>query len=604
MPRLTLIATVITALVTGVIGYSGQPSQTQSEKSDKLAELFDPAVVGRSVCGAAGVQRKSLLRQALEAAQSNQAFAMADRDAAKSLPPVYDDLGSLSYDVSTNSGDAQAYFNQGLRFTYAFNHAEAIRSFAAGSEVDPDCALCAWGEAYALGPNINAAMAPPAVEPALAALARAQAAAENATSKEQALINALATRYGSDAATKPSPYNRAFATAMLELQTQYPEDPEIAVITADAIMNERPWIYWEADGRTPAGRNGQAIALVEQVLANDPEHPGAIHLYIHLVEASTTPERAEPYADTLSGLMPGAGHIVHMPSHIYYRIGRYIDSLERNKIAVAVDEDYFQRPEAIKGGMYQLGYYPHNVHFVLASAQMAGDAKTSLEYAAKLDKILPNEGIDAAPYAHPIKSAPLFAYAQFGDAETILVLPKPSDGAPYVQAMWHYARAVAFAMQKESTQALAEVDAIAELNNTADLRPVSATGVPAKALLSVAQQVALGRIAQSEGDLDTAIERFEAGAELQSTINYMEPPYWYYPVRQSLGAVYLAAGRVDDAIQTFKTSLVEAPNNAWSLYGLQQAYEAKGDTTAAGYTNDLLRNAWIDRDAGLDMSRL
>ena len=606
MPRLSLIAAaaVTTALVTGVVSFSGQPIQSHTAKNDKLAELFDPATVGRSVCGPAGVQRKSLLRQALEAAQSSQAFAMADRDAATPLPPVYDDLGTLNYDVSTGSGEAQAYFNQGLRFTYAFNHAEAIRSFSAGSEVDPDCALCAWGEAFALGPNINAAMAPPAVEPALAALARAEAAAENATPKEQALIKALATRYGPDAATKPAPYNRAFASAMLELQAQYPDDPEIAVITADAIMNERPWTYWEADGRTPAGRNGQAIALVEQVLAKDPEHPGAIHLYIHLVEASTTPERAEPYADTLSGLMPGAGHIVHMPSHIYYRIGRYIDSLDRNKIAVAVDEDYFQRPEAIKGGMYQLGYYPHNVHFVLASAQMAGDAKTSLEYAAKLDTILPNEGIEAAPYAHPIKSAPLFAYAQFGDAATILALPEPGDGAPYVKAMWHYARAIAFAMQKDSVRALAEVDAIADINNTADLRAVSATGVPAKVLLSVAQQVALGRIAQSEDDVETAIKRFEAGAELQDTINYMEPPYWYYPVRQSLGAAYLAAGRVDESIQAFKASLVLAPNNAWSLYGLQQAYEAKGDTTAAGYTRDLLQNAWIDQQAGLDMSRL
>lgn len=606
MPSSKHLATalVTTALVTGVVGYTGTKPEPRVVNTEKMAELFDPVSVRTATCGPAGGERKSLLRQALEAAQANQAFAAASREAASPLPRLYDDLGSLTYDVSTESADAQAYFNQGLRFVYAFNHAEAIRSFQAGQQVDPDCALCAWGEAYALGPNINAAMPPQAVEPALTALARAEAAAGNASPKEQALIKALATRYGPDASSKPGPYNKAFATAMLEVQAQYPDDPEIAVITADAIMNERPWIYWEADGRTPAGRNDQGIALVEQVLAQDAKHPGAIHLYIHLVEASTTPERAEPFADTLSALMPGAGHIVHMPSHIYYRIGRYKDSLETNVAAVATDEAYFQQPDAIKGGMYELGYYPHNVHFVLVSAQMGGDSRTSLEYAAKLDEILPNEGIEAAPYAHPIKSAPLFAHAQFSDADTILALPAPGDGAPYVKAMWHYARAVAYAGLKDSDMAYAEVDAIAAINNTADFRAISAGGVPAQVLLSIAQQVALGRIAQAEGDLETATKRFKAGSELQDTINYMEPPYWYYPVRQSLGAVYLAAGRTEDAIQEFKASLILAPNNAWSLYGLRKAYAAKGDVVAEQFTADLLQNAWIDGASDLDLNQL
>lgn len=604
-PKPLAAALLTTALVTGVVGYTATPSQTDAIDPDKMAELFDPASVGVSACGPTGGERKSLLRQALEAAQANQAYAMASREAGSPLPRLYDDLGTLTYGVSTQDTDAQAYFNQGLRFVYAFNHAEAIRSFQGGQQVDPDCAMCAWGEAYALGPNINSPMAPNAVEPALAALARAQAVAEKASPKEQAMIAALATRYGPDASSKSAPYNRAFASAMLEVQAQYPDDPEIALVTADAIMNENPWIYWEVDGRTPSGRNGKAIALVEQVLAQDPEHPGAIHLYIHLVEASTTPERAEPYADAMNkGLMPGAGHIVHMPSHIYYRIGRYIDSLETNKVAVAVDEAYFQRPEAIKGGMYELGYYPHNVHFVLVSAQMAGDAQTSLDYAAKIDEILPIEGIAAAPWVHPVKAAPLFAHAQFSDADTILALPDPGDEAPYVKAMWHYARAVAFAGQKDSDKAYAEIDAIAALNDTADFRALSAGGVPAQVLLSIAQQVALGRIAQAEGDLDTAIKRFEAGSDLQDTINYMEPPYWYYPVRQSLGAAYLAAGRTDDAIQAFKASLIEAPNNAWSLYGLEQAYKAKGDSTAAQYTSDLLQNAWIDKGGELDLNQL
>ncbi len=604
-PKTLAAALVTTAFVTGIVGYTGSSHTPEPVRTDKIAELFDPAVVRRSTCGLAGVQRKSLLHHMLQAAGPQQALAMAERDAAALPTPLYDDLGSLNYDVTTDDADAQAFFNQGLRFTYAFNHAESVRSFAAGYEVDPTCAMCAWGEAYALGPNINAVMAPQALEPAMDALARAQAAAVNVSAKEQAMIEALATRYGPDAADKPAPYNRAFATAMLAVQARYPNDPEIALVAADAIMNEAPWSYWQTDGRTNAGRNAQGIALVEQVLADTPDHPGAIHLYIHLMEASMMPEKAEPYADTLSALMPGAGHIVHMPSHIYYRVGRYIDSLNTNKVAVEVDEEYFQRPEAIRGGLYELGYYPHNVHFVMASAQMAGDAETSLEYAAKVDALLPIDAVAAAPVmVHPVKAAPLFAYTQFADADTILALPDPGMGAPYVKAMWHYARAVAFAKQKKSDSALTEVDAIAEINNTADFLAFSAARVPANALLSIAQNVALGRIAQSEGDLETAIARFEAGASIQDTINYMEPPYWYYPVRQSLGATYVAAGRVDDAIQAFKASLIEAPNNAWSLYGLQQAYEAKGDETAAGYTNDLLQNAWIDRAAGLDMNRL
>jgi len=603
-PKLLAATALTTVLVTGAVGYSASSNQPQPVDMDKMAELFDPAVVGGSACGPAGGERKSLLRRALEAAQANQAFASASRNASSPLPRLYDDLGTLAYDVSTREADAQDYFNQGLRFVYAFNHAEAARSFQAGQQVDADCALCAWGEAWALGPNINAPMAPYAVEPALAALAKAEEVAAKASPKEQAMIAALATRYGPDASTKPAPYNRAFASAMLEVQAAYPDDPEIAVVTADAIMNESPWIYWEANGRTNAGRMDKAIALVEQVLAADPAHPGAIHLYIHSMEASMMPEKAEPFADTLNGLMPGAGHIVHMPSHIYYRVGRYKDSLSTNLVAVETDEAYFQRPEAIKGGMYELGYYPHNVHFVLVSAQMAGDAKTSLEYAAKLDEILPNEGIEAAPYAHPIKVAPLFAHAQFSDAATILALPEPGDGAPYVKAMWRYARAVAFAGQKASDKAYGEIDAIAALNDTADFRAISAGGVPAQVLLSIAQQVALGRVAQAEGDVETAIKRFEAGASLQDTINYMEPPYWYYPIRQSLGAAYLAAGRTDDALQAFKASLITAPNNAWSLYGLEQAYKVKGDTAAAGYTADLLENAWIDRGAELNLDQL
>lgn len=599
------ISTGAAGIIVGsfIVAVSGglDSADTQSEK---MAELFSPASVTGSMCGVAGQQKPSLLRQALATAAISQAQAATSQKDSDALPPLYNDLGTLTYAVTSDVPLAQAYFDQGLRFVYAFNHGEAVRSFQTAQQLDPDCALCAWGEAYALGPNINAAMAPDAIEPALAAVAKAQAAAAKATPREQALIHAMALRYGEDAARRPKPYNETFATAMLAVQKAFPNDHEIALVTADAIMNETPWTYWEADGATSVGRMGAAVTLVEGVLADNPLHPGAIHLYIHIVEASTTPERAEPYADQMHGLMPGAGHIVHMPSHIYYRIGRYLDSLETNMGAVAVDEAYFQRPEAITGGMYQFGYYPHNVHFVLVSAQMAGDSKASLKFADKLDALLPMEMVNTAPWVQPVKVSPLFAYAQFGTHQQVMALPDPGASSPYVKAMWHYTRAVSLAKKGESDAALAEVDAISDLNDKANFRALIRGGVPAPTLLSIAQQVALGRIAQANDDVESAIAHFEAGVELQDTVNYMEPPYWYYPVRQSLGAAYIAAGRFDEAERALKASLIETPNNGLALYGLSEVYKIKGDDVARSYTGDLLVNAWAGDADGLTLSGL
>ncbi|MEQ8509197.1 MAG: hypothetical protein RIB43_09355 [Rhodospirillaceae bacterium] len=596
------LAGVITA------GLAFQPSKETALPidADKMAELFSPAGTAQSICGPAGQrgQQPSLLKQAFEAAAMSKAYAAEETEDEEVLPPLYSDLGTIAFTVTTESQKAQAYFNQGLRFITGFNHAEAVRSFQAAQSLDPECAMCDWGEAYALGPNINAAMSPEAGAQALKAAQRAEKKASEAAPREQALIAALQQRYGDRAAQRPGSFNTAFADAMIEVQAAYPEDHEIALLTADAIMTESPWQYWEADGRTSAGRVGTAIELVEGVLSYNPKHPGAIHQYIHLVEASTTPERAEPYADQMHGLMPGAGHIVHMPSHIYYRIGRYLDSLETNIEAVAVDEAYFQRPEAIKGGMYEFGYYPHNIHFVLVSAQMAGDRARTLAFADKLDALLPIEMVNTAPWVQPVKASSLFAYAQYGSHEQVMALPDPGELSPYVKAMWHYARAVSLAGAGDSALALNEVDEIAALNEQADFRALVRGGVPAPTLLSIAQQVALGRIAQTDGNLNAAIQHFEAGVSLQDTVNYMEPPYWYYPVRQSLGAAYMAAGRTDDAVQVFKASLINAPNNGLVLYGLLETYKTLGDDVAASATEDLLLNAWAGEAADLDLRNL
>src|SRR6516164_5295397 len=298
---------------------------------------------------------------------ASPALAFADSD-----PPIWDGLGSLSYKVTTSSAAAQVYFDQGLRLTYAFNHEEAQRAFRKAQKLDPDCAMCFWGEALVLGPIINMPMVEEAVAPAFAAMQKARALAAKASAREQALITALSARYVEDAKADRTQLDAAYAAAMANVAAQFPQDNEIGVLYAESVMNLSPWDYWQPGGREPNPQSGPIVPTLERVLARDPDHPGAVHYYIHAVEASDRPKRAEPYADRLRGAVPGAGHLVHMPSHIYYRIGRYLDALGDNKTAVAVDETYLAANE-VPMGVYRLGYYPHNVHFVMASALMAGD---------------------------------------------------------------------------------------------------------------------------------------------------------------------------------------------------------------------------------------
>ena len=291
---------------------------------------------------------------------------------------------------------------------------------------------------------------------------------------------------------------------------------------------------------TPNPQSGPIVPTLERVLARDPNHPGAIHYYIHAVEASDRPERAEPYADRLRGAIPGAGHLVHMPSHIYYRVGRYLDALADNKTAAEVDEKYLAATNAPMG-VYRLGYYPHNVHFVLASAQMAGDGPTVIAAAEKLRGLIPDEVARVIALVQPVKAAPYFAHALFSPSATVLALPDPGDAIPYVKAMWHYARGVASAAQGDFSAAKAEANAIAALEG-GDFTLLNASGVPAKDVLALARTVIEARVAQRQGDKAAAIERFERAAALQDGLPYMEPPYWYYPVRQSLAVALMQAG--------------------------------------------------------------
>jgi len=522
---------------------------------------------------------------------------------ADSEPPLWEGLGPLTYKITTANAEAQAYFDQGLRLAYAFNHGEAQRAFRKAQKLDPNCAMCFWGEALVLGPNINLPMQDDAIAPALAAAEQARALSANASPREQALIAALATRYAADPKAERAKLDAAYAGAMADVAAKFPDDNDIAALYAEAVMDLSPWNYWQPGGAEPNPQSAPILPTLERVLAKDPNHAGAIHLYIHAVEASDRPQRAEPYADRLRGAMPGAGHLVHMPSHIYYRVGRYLDALADNKTATAVDEKYLAETN-VPMGVYRLGYYPHNVHFVLAAAQMAGDGPTVIAAAEKLRGLIPQDIARGIAIAHPVTAAPYFAHAQFSPRESILALPDPGDAIAYAKGIWRYARGIAYVAQRNFDAAAAEANAIAALAREADFSLLKASGVPGQEVMNLAQSVIQGRIAQAQGNFTAAIDHFQQAAAIQDRLPYMEPPYWYYPVRQTLAAVLLQAGRLQDAEDQFMRALKRAPANGWSYYGLSQVYKARGDASAAGQAEAELAKTWIGDRAILQLGNL
>jgi tetratricopeptide (TPR) repeat protein len=532
----------------------------------------------------------------MQATAPNAAFADID-------PPLWDGLGVLSYKITTASAAAQNYFDQGLRLAYAFNHAEAQRAFREAEKLDPRCAMCFWGEALVLGPNINQPMVEQAVAPAFAAVQKAKALAASASAREQMLIAALAERYTDDPKADRKPLDAAYAAAMEMAAAKFAYDDEIAVLYAESVMDLSPWNYWQPGGHEPNPQAAPIVPTLERVLARNPAHPGAAHFYIHAVEASDRPERAAPFADRLREAMPAAGHLVHMPSHIYYRIGRYLDALSVNKTAAAVDETYLAATDAPMG-VYRLGYYPHNIHFMLVAAQMAGDGEVVIAAAEKLRGLIPDDVARSIAMTHPIKAAPYFAHAQFSAPDTILALPDPGDEIPYAQAMWRYARSLAATQKGDFTGAEAEANAIAGIANRADFSTLQAVGVPALDVLKLARAVAVGRLAQAQGDSQAAIVAFAEAAALQDGLPYSEPPFWYYPVRQTLGAALLRAGRPEEAEAQFKRALERAPNNGWSYFGLAKVYAALGNAAAAKQAEENLARTWIGNRSLLQLSKL
>lgn len=561
------------------------------------AAAFDPLLSSPGgLCAPAGAGRPVLLQALLASAATRPKsetapFQPAPMQAAAGQAPLYRDLGTLTFKLGQASPRVQAYFDQGLRLSFAFNHAEAQRAFQAAQQLDPGCALCFWGEALILGPNINMPMAPEAHAPAWAALQRAVALKDKLPARERALVEALQARYAAEPPADRAPLDAAYADAMKAAAARFPADDLIQTLHAEAAMDTQPWDYWEAAGARPKGRTPDILAALETVLRRNPHHPGAIHLYIHAVEASTTPDRALAPARRLAAQMPGAGHLVHMPAHIYFRVGLYRESLEANRRAIAVDEAYFRHSPS--DPLYRSAYYPHNIHFLMVSAQMGGAGQTAIEAAAKLDAALPDEVIRAFAVMQPVKAAPYTTHAQFSPPEVILKLPAPPDEFVLVKVFYHYARALAQAERRDAAAARQEIAAIEALEKGADFKPFDAGGVPALAITQTARLVASARLADAQGDLAGAAAALEQAIALEDGLAYTEPAHWYYPVRQSLGAVRLRQGRLDEAEKALRDSLARVRNNGWALAGLAEVYRRKGDAAAEADARRALRRTWF-----------
>lgn len=517
------------------------------------------------------------------------------------IAPLLTGLGSLHYAITTSNERAQVFFDQGLRLIYGFNHAEAVRSFKEAQRLDPMCAMCYWGESYALGPNINDPLPPEREAQAYVVLQRALEHKAHASEVERALIEALAARYiATPQEDRRRPLDLAFMDAMAKVADRFPNDPEVRTLSTAAIMETRPWDYWQRGG-TPNPGIAKGVANLEWVLKNYPNHPGAHHYYIHIVEATSTPDRGVPSADILESLMPGAGHLVHMPSHIYARVGRYADASASNERAMLADEDYIAQCQA--QGIYPIGYYPHNIHFLWSASTMEGRSKVAIDAARKVAAKMPQDFLKEYVAGQDFMATPYFALVRFGKWDEMLTEGAPPKDLAFMNAMWHYGRGIAFAAEKQFERAEAERAALAVFKAHAQLQGVKAAGTPLVSVVELAEHLVLGEIAAKRGATNEAVSYFQKAVEMQDLQRYNEPPTWHYPVRQSLGAVLLEAGRARDAEAVYMEDLKQNRENGWSLYGLSKALRAQERNAEADAIQARFDRAWERADVKLTSSR-
>ena len=589
---------IYAALVAGGSALLGPvTSPVTAGLSQEALDALDPTRPGRLACRGF-FDSAAVLDRRLDLARD---YAARSAGAVGAIG-LFDKVGTNQLPATGLAPEARRYFDQGIALVYGFNHKAAIRSFAEAARRDPDCAMCWWGIALANGPNINAGMDDAANRSALAALEKAEALGGALSRVEKDLIAAQKLRYSASTEEGRAALDGRYADAMMALARSNPANDDILVLAAEASMNTTPWNYWtEAKDAQP--RIGEAVALIERVMARNPAHPQASHLYIHLMENAAEPRAAERAADALQRSAPDAlGHLVHMPAHIYYRIGRYADSMEANILAARADEAYLATAE--DDGLYRYGYYPHNVHFLLTSAQMVGNMHAVAGETERLKSILGEDVAKELAWVQAIHAAPAFALAQYGSPDAILALTTETTDLGYVQAVRHYARATAYAQKRDRKRFEGEMARLEALHDAPGVVAMTEQGFPAPDLILLAGHVAKGRFALANGRAAEAVGHFEKAEAIETKIPYSEPPFWYYPVAQSRGAALYALGRYDDASSAFRKALFQAPNSGWALYGLARSEGKRGHMRESRAAQAKLEEIWQGETAWLDMTRL
>ena len=520
------------------------------------------------------------------------------------LAPLLKDLGDLHVSVTTRNPESQKYFDQGMRLLYGFNHAEALRSFREAARLDDSCAMAYWGQALALAPNINdPAIGADREQQGYDAIREAAKRRAAANEKEQALIDALQARFAAGVASGDrEQLNTAYASAMKNVWSKFPQDPDVAVLYADAVMNTRPWDYWTRDGKPQPGIREAKVAL-EQAIRQYPDHPGARHIYIHLMEASDEVDLAVPSADRLGRLMPGAGHLVHMPSHVYIRVGRYADAAAANIAAIRADEDYITQCRA--QGIYPAAYYPHNIHFLAAAHVMEGRSADALAAARKArlkhGHALPQE---LEGFAQILEALPLLAMVRFGQWDAIERETEPAAGPPFVRAMYHFARGMAFSAAGQPARAKQALESSDRLASGSEIRDTMIWGLNSLAdIASIGTSILRGDIASKAGRHGDAITAFQRAVDIEDDLLYSEPPDWPIPPRHYLAHAYLVAGQPANAERVYREDLKRHRNNGWSLKGLEESLRRQGKTADADRVHEYFQRAWQRADVHLTASR-
>lgn len=523
-------------------------------------------------------------------------------DTTQQISPLFDNLGNLHFPISTADERVQAFFDQGVKLSYAFNHAEGHRSFMEAARLDPNSAMPYWGQAFALGPNINDPLPDDERKNKInEAMVKARRLASKANPKEKALIEALSTRYSEDLTKDAAELNMDYMKAMTKVVQRFPEDANIQILYAASVMNTVPWNYWDKDGN-PSPNIKEAKAALESAMELEPENPGGHHYYIHMVELPY-PDMGVASADKLVTLMPGAGHIVHMPSHIYIRVGRYLDAVKVNQAAILADEDYIA--QCFSQGLYPLAYYPHNIHFLWSSASLLGASDIAIDAAKKTAEKVPVGEFLEIPFLQDFASTPMLAYTRFGKWNEILTIPAPSPEIKHLNLIRHYARGIAFIRKGNVKEAQEELDAIATLKKDPELETLVATANNASIhSANIAYEVVAGELSVLKGDISKAITHLENAVVYEDGLTYTEPAAWHIPTRQNLGAVLMSAEKFEAAEKIFKEDLNILRQNGWSLMGLHNSLKAQGKLQEAQEIKQEFEKAWEHADITINTSVL